>query len=282
MVHILKQGEGQMATKKYLLGSSALVFFLLLCVGIAIVGTLGALIVGWGATMSETQEYNAQDPPTHIVVTNPVGDAEIRPSTNGRFTVRVRKRVRGSWFGDRQTMEQVLGDMDVKVAENNGRLDIQVQRPRTADSLRSASVDVLITVPQQVDIDVTEEVGELHLKGVTGVVRLEVGVGSIMLDNVTLLAGSTVQLETGSIRFSGRLPDQGTVRLATGVGSISIKLPRESAFNVDASTGVGHVKVKFPTKTYDRTEALQLSVGKAPATTLIVKTDTGSINITLK
>ncbi len=271
-----------MATKKYLLGRSALVFFLLLCVGIAIVGTLGALIVGWGATMSEIQEYNAQEPPTHIVVTNPVGDVEIRPSTNGTFAVRVHKRVRGSWLEGRQKMKQVLRDMHVNVDTDNGRLNIHVQRPPAADSLRSASVDLLITVPQRIDIDVTEGVGDVHLEDVTSIVHLGGGVGSITLNNVTLEAGSTVEIETGDVHFSGYLPLQGTVKLATGVGSISLELPRESAFNLDASTGVGYVKVELPAETYDSKGSLQLRVGNTPTTTLLVRTDTGSINITLK
>ncbi len=268
-----------MRTRKYVLGGSLLVFFLLLCV---IAWAFVAWFVGRGATMSEDQQYVVQGPLRHIVITNPVGDLEIRPSTDGTFAVYVHKRVRDSWFGDKAKMARVLRDMSVTVGKHDGRLDIQVHRPPAADTLRSVSVEVLITAPKQVNVDVATEVGDVRIKEVKGVIRLHVGVGSITLDNVWLLPESTIKIETGSIDFSGHLPDQGAVTLETGVGSISVELPKDSAFNLDASAGVGHVKVDLPTATYNRKGTLQLSVGHSPTTTLVVRTDTGNIKVTMR
>ena len=270
-------------TKKHLLGSSILLFLLFLCLGTMIVGAWVVFLVGRGATMSETQEYVVKGPFTHMTVTNPVGEVKIQPvTTKGAFSVHVRKRVRDSWLGDRSKMRRVLDTMRVDVEESNGELRIRVQRPPMADTLRSVSVDLLISVPAHIDIDLTQEVGEITVEEVTGVLHIKDGVGSITLDQVTLLSGSTVDVDTGNIRFSGRLPDTGTVRLATGVGSITMALSPENAFALQTSTGVGHIKVKLPTKTYDSKGSLQLEVGKAPTATLVAQTETGSIDIEVK
>ncbi len=271
-----------MNDKKRTFGSISCLGILLLGGALVVVGIVVVMLFVRRSTVSVSYERRLSTVPTHIIIENPVGDVRVRPGKDETYVLEVHKRVRGSWIGRREKMQQVLDEMSVDVEELGDVVRIKVHRPPVADTFRSVSVDLFLTVPQQVDIDVTQDVGQVAIAGVQGAFQVQNNVGFVDLQNVSLTGMTTIAVDSGDIRFKGRLPQQGTVELGTGSGSIHVDLPSDSAFILDASVGVGHIKVALPSRTEESKGNLHLIVGSAPAVKLVVHAETGSITIDAK
>ncbi|HYX51352.1 MAG TPA: DUF4097 family beta strand repeat-containing protein, partial [Ktedonobacteraceae bacterium] len=66
---------------------------------------------------------------------------------------------------------------------------------------------------------------------------------------VTVPPGANVNLKTesGDINFDGTFPTTGTSQFQTTNGDITITVPSNSAFHLDASTNSGSINSDFPT-----------------------------------
>ncbi len=263
--------------------SRYLVVVLLVLVALCgIIATGSAAFLVWirgSSSVSATSEHPLTITPTHLVLENPVGSVYIQTVEHGPYTIRVRKTVKGRWMTNRDQMRRVLNEMTVTVEENDGEVRVNVRWPSSASRLRSASVDLTLFLPRNVDVDITQEVGRVRVKGITGALHIQVETGNVALNDVTLTGDSVVSAETGSIQFAGRLPDRGTVKFTTEVGSIRVNVPGDSAFLLNASVEVGHIRLTLPTGSRSSLGTLQLSVGQHPMLTLLLSVEVGNIDL---
>jgi DUF4097 and DUF4098 domain-containing protein YvlB len=258
-----------------------------LCVCSAMAATLVArfgatsFLGGAAVTNSVTTEFQL-DTPGVLSVQNDVGEVNIRAASDNVVRVTATKRVRGGGEAAARLLDQISVTTDSAGNEGEIRVDIP-------DNLgtASASVDLEISVPREITLDVENRVGPVTVGGTEGALQVFTGVGEIKIDDVRLLGDSRLETNVGKIGFSGRLPDGGLVAMTTRTGDIGVALPADSTFIVDARTGVGNINSEFTLEARETGEsetivsrALRGRVGQNPDVTLRLETGTGSINIT--
>jgi DUF4097 and DUF4098 domain-containing protein YvlB len=127
------------------------------------------------------------------------------------------------------------------------------------------------------DTDITAGSGSLRVTAPHGAVRAKTGSGGIKIEgagrDLTLSAGS------GSLQVDGD-PGAARWRLETGSGSVDVRLPLRSSFEVDAHSGSGGISTKHSITTQGTTRKNELKgVSGTGIAQLYIRTGSGSIGI---
>jgi DUF4097 and DUF4098 domain-containing protein YvlB len=122
--------------------------------------------------------------------------------------------------------------------------------------------------------------GPIVVTGAKGVAELKTSNGRIDLQAEQAVV--TAHSSNGAISFGGSLAG-GAHSFSSNNGRITLTLPADARFRVDAATGNGTVRNEFPAKvTAGTRRRLQATVGERPAATVKLQTGNGSIDIRKK
>lgn len=120
--------------------------------------------------------------------------------------------------------------------------------------------------------------GDIRLKAAQGSVKLTSGFGQIEAE----VSGASVHATTksGNVQVRGRLADGGH-ELRTSFGNVTVTLPADSRFRLDAETKFGRVTTEFGLHRSGTSDDKHLegTVGEAPNTVLLLRTDSGNIEV---
>ena len=229
-------------------------------------------------------------PPASLRVRNPVGDVTVRRGDlTDRVVVEATKNVRSV---SRRAAERLMDDIEVQVEPGDSGVGVDVILPE-ASGTRFGRVDLMITVPEQVSVEVINEAGHVRIRGIEGHVRVRSETGTLRLEDVVLVDGCDVMNTTGDILFQGELPAPGSggesseVLLRTETGDIEFLVPGDSRFTLDAESETGAVNSKFELRGLEsgRREGepgrwLKGGVNEDPdGGDVILRTETGNIHI---
>lgn len=156
-----------------------------------------------------------------------------------------------------------LDDIDGNVNVSTGSGSIEADKVNGAVQARTGSGSVHMNLGGKGDVQASTGSGTISLDGVNGAVEAKTGSGNIEI------AGT----QKGDWRFS------------TGSGSVRLRVPSDSAFDVDAHTGSGRVYVQRPvTMQGDVSEASRgkTVMGKVNGGGPLLHVRTGSGNITIE
>ncbi|EFH83649.1 DUF4097 family beta strand repeat-containing protein [Ktedonobacter racemifer] len=149
------------------------------------------------------------------------------------------------------------GSGAVDIADLDGRINIRTSSGgMTAHQVRG---EVLLKSSS----------GRISATSMDGRVELNTGSGEIYVIQSTLSGRAIFKTGSGTINFGGALDPLGTYQFRTGSGEISLTLPPQSAFNLDASTGSGKITNEFGGN----------DVGGGPHAQIKTKTGSGRITI---
>ncbi|HEY3991352.1 MAG TPA: DUF4097 family beta strand repeat-containing protein [Ktedonobacteraceae bacterium] len=121
----------------------------------------------------------------------------------------------------------------------------------------------------QGQIDILTGSGGVESYSLRGQVALKTGSGSIRMYQSRLAGSSRLTTGSSKIVYEGELDPQGNVLMKTGSGGITLTLPGNSAFSLDAKTGSGGVTNDFGSR----------EVGNGPRAQIKLKTGSGGIHI---
>lgn len=224
---------------------------------------VGLFLVGCGTPFSSRDQFtlSAPRPSQKLVVDNSVGRITIKaePSASN-----VRAEIIKVGKGCNQhEADEAVKEIEVKLiatAEEAGVLRAEATQPM-GNGIRNYEVQWQITAPPDLDIDVTNDVGDLHISGFQknislkndvgnavviadpadgepgGAVKVTTGVGSIRAEHAR--NGLTATTDVGNIfALAG-----GAVDLRSNVGGVSLRLLPTTADTVKMSTDVGDVRL---------------------------------------
>jgi hypothetical protein len=153
------------------------------------------------------------------------------------------------------------GEVTIKESQTGDRVDIEVKIPKTHLGTGHRSVEVLLRVPKESDLEVGTGDGSITADGLQGEIRLHTGDGSIRA------AGLSGRLKAdtgdGSMTVRGRFDvldlrsGDGSITAAAeqgsrvesawslhgGDGSITLRLPVGLGAELDAQTGDGSISI---------------------------------------
>lgn len=228
------------------------------------------------STTTTTQHYTVSAGPT-IVLNNDTGSIHVRAGASGSdVTIQATKRT--NWWSN-------ANDVNVTYAQNaeSNTVSVNVERPGNVSSFGSSSVDFDLTVPGVATLQLKTNTGSIDVSGVSGQMVLTSNTGSVQASEGTLSGNSQLLTNTGSVTFTGSLSQTGTYQFQTNTGSVNVTLPGTSVFHVDASTDTGSINTNFPAVVVVHRQFvgadIHSNVGSSPQATIILRTNTGSINL---
>jgi len=199
------------------------------------------------------------------------GRVQVIPGAAGQVSVRVTT-----------TNRRIPDDVRVTASQDGNAIKVEVKQAHHFFHIESGSVEVDITVPAQVDLDLKIGNGPISIGAISGNLRAGTGNGRIEATGahggiylrtgngritVSGLDGSLdAHTGNGSVDASGRFSalsaesGHGQVKVTvlpgskmasawevrSGVGSVTVRLPAQFSAELDGSTGVGRITIDFP------------------------------------
>lgn len=118
--------------------------------------------------------------------------------------------------------------------------------------------------------------GHIRIERTGGSLHAQTGSGSIQADSV----GGEVRAQTGSGRVEVRQVARADVSVQTGSGSVTLSLPSDAAYTLNAHTGSGSISTAQPLTVQGRIGRHQLTgTVRGGGNTITVRTGSGSIDI---
>ncbi len=269
----------------------AMVVCILACAGFAAIAYLSPNMSGQTHVQETTASKLIVDSPATLLVRNPVGNVTIQADDQADgIEIEATKEahsIRESWA------EGLLEQIDVQITkEDDARVRVAVTLPEESQ-IQRVSVNLLITVPERVDLDVVNEAGHVRIVGTEGDVRVRSEAGNLHLEGVTITNQCDIMNVTGDIDFQGPIPETGAgeqpweMLLRTETGDIAVAVPSDSRFTLNAETDTGGIDCKFEVEEMQSGQTqnnlgrwLRGGVNQSPAgKKVILRTETGNITI---
>ncbi len=247
---------------------------LLLVVGISLL-IAAAVHVALSTVQVETRQFSVREYP-RLVVNNEVGTIHINAGSNANIvTVQATHHIRR--WGRRAPQSQVRYE---QVAEGNV-LSAKVDRVIIPSFNFPQHIDFDVTIPGNADLELTTSVGDIWVTGISGQLSLQSDTGSIYVRQGCLTGYSLLRTDLGSIHFHEAIDAPGTYKLLTDTGSVNVTVPREAAFELDASTSLGSVATNIPemAMAFSTNHEGHAIAGPPPRAQLMLRSSTGSVNV---
>ena len=198
----------------------------ILILGFVVLAASVPAIAGCSSRVGPTtaqNSYTITEPVTSLKIDNPVGDTEIQGTDATTVSVTEQLRYSGN---PPQTRYPVSG----------GQLSLSYSCPGVFD-VNACKVTYLVKVPRRLAVEIDDKVGMIKLSGLAGPLTLTSSTGDIDATGLTSNA-VTAQGRAGAISLRFSEPPT-TADAQTEVGSITVQLPADSAYAVDAGSQVG-------------------------------------------
>ena len=206
------------------------------------------------------QQYLVGVHPT-IVINDPNGSITVHTgSDDGVVTV--------------QTDGQDQGSIPAATVDRgNDMLNIAIDKSQSEQTLD-------VTVPNEADLVIQTNSGDINVTGVNGQVNLTSDSGTITLSQVSLARNSSVSTNSGDIRFDGGIAPNGSYQFQSESGSVDVTLPPDTSFHAAVTPNSGSFNSDFPEVNSQPSGGnIGGDVGNPPRANVIIKTDSGSINL---
>lgn len=227
-----------------------------------LVAVLGMCLPGCGTPykVQESVTLSAPRPTARLLVDNSVGTIRVSADeTAGEVRAEITKVGKGY---SEQVAQAALDEINVRleVTDNGSTVRATAEHPQ-GSSGRNYEVAWVITAPPQVDVDVRNDVGDVHVKGrlkaisiknsvgdatvssgpapamISGPIQVTSAVGDVHVHGGS--AGLTVESDVGDVHATAG----GNVNIRSDVGDVTLKLLPAQADSVRVSTDVGDISV---------------------------------------
>jgi hypothetical protein len=148
------------------------------------------------------------------------------------------KRARGLFGG---ASEADLEQVHVAVTQAGDTVRVNAEHNTDWSLTKRITVDLEISVPPSVDLDLRLNAGNTRVINVTGSVLAEVNAGNLDLDDVTVGGSSRLQLNAGNLTLRGTFVEGASLVASVNAGSARFLLARDAGVTVDARTTAGSI-----------------------------------------
>lgn len=180
-----------------------------------------------------------------------VGEIEVKSGSGNDVKVTATIRSYGKLFrkADRQ---QILDNAELSIQEKGGELRLSTvskEAPSTdlwtwaekTFGFADFSISYVIEAPKSLSrYEITDDVGKIKLRGLTGSFQVSGDVGGIEIEDAHITGKSTVSTDTGSISLHFNAIDA-DLTAKTDVGSISAALDQSVKCTLEANSELGRI-----------------------------------------
>lgn len=164
-------------------------------------------------------------------------NGEVVVGTWKEASVKIEAQKVGSRWALENTKIQVRGEGD--------RVSVQTRQPGGWFFVGGSKVDYRVTVPERARLEVRTTNGRVRIEGSAGPVHASTTNGSVEVEDATgAVEASTTN---GSVRAAfHEAPAEGSTRLSTTNGMVTVLLPADATGEFEASAVNGSIHTDFP------------------------------------
>ncbi|MDT8303159.1 MAG: DUF4097 family beta strand repeat-containing protein [Sedimentisphaerales bacterium] len=224
----------------------------------------------------ETNKFDASLAPGSILaLENEVGSITIdgQDVTNCDVTAAITVKA-----PTEEEAKELARQIKIELEQNGDTLTVKTTKPRQKRR-RSISINFKIVVPKQTALQISSNVGEIHVSNITEDIKAQTDVGKISCKEISGDIDLKVDVGKVNVVYSKTASAACNVTIRTDVGSIDITTPPECSAAVQANTDVGSISTDMPLTIKGRVgKNLQGTIGAGEGK-LSLMTDVGSIRI---
>ena len=234
-----------------------------------------------GSTTSQDFDASVQvnDTPT-IAINLPFADVRIETGAAGEVAVRGQMVVT-----DNTNASSALESLQPKISVVGDRVTISNDWQENLNRLSTRhDLEVTIVIPSGSGLTIQMGAGRLLINETQGDLKINMGAADVELRNVEVDKLLNVQTGAGRIIYEGAVVSNAAYTFKTGAGAITLSLPANSSFHLNASSNVGNVTCDFELSgdSGGRNlvgKSVQGDVGPNPTATLDLTSAVGQIEI---
>jgi hypothetical protein len=234
-----------------------------------------------GATRSE--DFNASKPvdgvPT-ITVNLAFADVQIETGAAGEVAVRGQMIV-----ADTTNAPSLLQSLQPQIRVTGDQVTISNDWQESLNNgVTRRQLEVTIVIPSGSSLTVKMGAGRLVINETQGDLSINIGAADVELRQVEVERQLDVQTGAGRITYEGAVVPNAAYSFKTGAGAITLSLPANSSFHLNASSNVGNVTCDFELSGDSGGgnlvgKRVQGDVGPSPTATLDLTSAVGQIDI---
>ena len=220
-----------------------------------------------------------------LVISDPAGNITVQTGSGSQVTVQITKH---AWGSSATVAQNGLSSTTVDVLQHGDTITVRSQFDTTYFDHGAArrSLDLLVTVPAQANVDAHLGAGNIVARQMSGAVRLDTGAGNVTLDNVTFTGSSRLNTGAGNIEATCAIASDATVDVHVGAGNATMTLPSNTPAQLDASTGIGNLTINGWQTSMTNPGATghhaRGAMGDHPTGMLTIQVGTGNLTLTSK
>lgn len=229
-----------------------------------------------GPAITTTRHFSVGASPT-LIINDDIGTIVVHTGSASNAVTIAETRTTSLFGGSSSNLQ-------VTYQQSNGgnTITVNINRPNGTTFFNSPIVNFDVSAPNTANLQLKTGTGSVSVNGIRGQMSLQSSTGSVSASQVGLTGSSTLMTSTGSVHFSGDIGTDGTYRFQSNTGSVNVTLPRSASFHLNATTNTGSLNSSFPdVHVQHNTVGSQASgdIGQSPTATVILTTNTGSINL---
>jgi hypothetical protein len=219
--------------------------------------------------------YTVTEQPT-IVINDPNGTVKVTEGQSNSDII-VQPVNGNNFFGN-------PNNLPITSNQSSDGNTINVNAPGSGQG----SVDLNVVVPQNANLQLITNSGDISVNGVDGQLTLTTNSGSINASNDVMSGQSTMKTNSGDITFNGTIGTTGTYQFLTNSGTVDLTVPSTPGFHLDASTNSGTINrndlpgVNVQNDNSGSGQKVNGDVGagsQSQAAKVTITTDNGDINL---
>ncbi|WP_310550327.1 hypothetical protein [Paenibacillus glufosinatiresistens] len=184
-----------------------------------------------------------------LALDNPVGNIEVRSGSGDSILVQAEVKVYGL---KQESQQKILDEAAVRIEQKGKRFNVHAVSRDGRDIWKWArskygndnlSISYTVTVPPSIArFDLTADVGNLDVSGVSGRFQLSSDVGIVRLSGAGIDGASSLSTDTGSISMEvAALADGASLTAKADVGAIHASFDPGISFTLKTDTELGSV-----------------------------------------
>ena len=170
-------------------------------------------------------------------------------------------------------------DVKIELESFANTLNVRIEKPSELKN-KWLKVDFNITVPKQLNLDCSADVGKINISGIGGRIEASTDVGKIICKEISGDIDLRTDVGTIKVVYASTAPAALNANITTDVGTINFVGPEKLSAELDASVDVGSITTNRPITLVGKLfkKRLKGTIGTGQGQ-LRFKTDVGSIVI---
>jgi putative adhesin len=208
---------------------------------LAVLAAAGSLTACYGGHINEKRQTLVETRPL-----NAEGTFRLQ-NVNGRIEISTWQQDRVKIEAEKAGSRWALEHTQIEISGEGDQVTVETRQPKQWLFGGSGRVDYHVTVPERARIEVETTNGRVRIEGAQGPVRAATVNGGVEVEDAVAAVEATTT--NGAVRLTfRRAPVDGSSRVATTNGSVTLLLPQDATGSFEASTVNGGIQTDFPLK----------------------------------